>query len=417
MSFLPRSPLPAVLLLTLAACQAGPSQPQTTTTTTAAKPAASTDTISAIASTPGAAYRVFRGLLPGRADSVTVQLVTTPGQFSTYGLGSRQRGSYYGADGHAYELLGQATTPDSVVLSDTSPEHALEPQGASLTWRLRQQPDGSLVGTAGQQATHLRPVLTSAGSLHFAVRFLADSLAALPKDVQSPKARFSVQALLPTGGSPALREALTASILRDLGSDTTGAQAPLQLAALYRRQREAFFQDYRAEAALLVPTDTADAGSYRASLNYTSQQASYVLFRQGDLLSLAYFTYYFTGGAHGNYGTTGASYDLRTGRRLRYADIFRPEAARQLPALLAVAVRPLVGLGSSEPLDKELFVKQMPITHNVFLTTGGVEFIYQPYEIAAYAQGEVRVFLPLGQVRALLRDGLPLPAPASVAKR
>jgi hypothetical protein len=80
-------------------------------------------------------------------------------------------------------------------------------------------------------------------------------------------------------------------------------------------------------------------------------------------------------------------------------------------------VRPLVGLGAGEPLDKALFVKKMPVTHNVFLTTGGVEFVYQPYEIASYAQGEVRVFLPLGQVRALLRPGLPLPGTANVATR
>jgi hypothetical protein len=58
----------------------------------------------------------------------------------------------------------------------------------------------------------------------------------------------------------------------------------------------------------------------------------------------------------------------------------------------------------------------MPVTRNVFLTAGGVEFIYQPYEIASYAQGEVRVFLPLAQVRALLREGLPLPG-NEVAKR
>ncbi|MEJ7666067.1 MAG: DUF3298 domain-containing protein [Hymenobacter sp.] len=144
-----------------------------------------------------------------------------------------------------------------------------------------------------------------------------------------------------------------------------------------------------------APTDTADLGSYRASLNYEQQAQTYVLYQQQNLLSLAFTSYVFTGGAHGNSGTTAASYDLRTGRRLRYADIFRPEADRQLPALLAQAVRPLVGLAPGAPLDGQLFVKKMPVTHNVFLTAGGVEFLYQPYEIASYAQGEIRVFLPL----------------------
>jgi hypothetical protein len=79
-------------------------------------------------------------------------------------------------------------------------------------------------------------------------------------------------------------------------------------------------------------------------------------------------------------------------------------------------VRPLVGLADTDPLDKQLFVKQMPVTHNVYLTTGGAVFIYQPYEIAAYAQGEVRVFLPLAAIRPLLRDGLPLPGSPVAAR-
>jgi len=362
---------------------------------------------------------VFRGLLPGQADSVTVQLVTAPASFFAYGTGPGHHGSYYGADGHPYELQGQPTTAaDSLVLNDSSPEHAQGPKGESPTWRLKQQPGGSLAGTVGGRAVRLRLVPPAAGSLSLAVHYLADSLAANPQDAKSPRARFSLQALLPIGGPPAPREALTASILRDLRGDTTAAKAPQPVAALYQQQRDAFFKDYREEAAdLPAPADTADTGSYRASLNYESQSASYVLFRQGDLLSLAYFTYDYTGGAHGNYGTTSASYDLRTGRRLRYEDIFQPAAAAQLPALLAVAVRPLVGLGPGEALDKTLFVKKMPVTHNVYLTTGGVVFTYQPYEIASYAQGEVRVFLPLGQVRALLRPGLPLPGAASVAAR
>jgi len=62
-------------------------------------------------------------------------------------------------------------------------------------------------------------------------------------------------------------------------------------------------------------------------------------------------------------------------------------------------------------------VKQMPVTHNVFLTNGGAVFTYQPYEIASYAQGELAVFVPLSELRPLLRGGLPLPTPGGLAVR
>lgn len=68
-------------------------------------------------------------------------------------------------------------------------------------------------------------------------------------------------------------------------------------------------------------------------------------------------------------------------------------------------------LQPAAPLNKELFVKQMPVT------AGGPLFIHQPYKIASYAQGGVRVFLPLAEVWPLLRENLPLPGASGVAVR
>jgi hypothetical protein len=401
------------LLLSLAACHTQTKQPATVDT--AAPPQAASP---APANSPGTDYQVYRALLPGQADSITLHLVTTQHLFDK--TGASYFGSYYGADGHSYTLQGRpSAAPDSVVLFDTSPEKDTGTSGPTTYWRLRQPPGGGdLAGTLGTQPVHLRRVRPAAGALTFVVRYFADSAAAFPKEPKSPVGHISLQALVPVGGSAELRQTLEAGMLRDLRGDTLGTQPIGTLPALYQQQRQQFIKDYRTDAAALrpAPADTAGVGTYGIGFSYESQLASYVLCQQSNLLSLGFFRYDFSGGAHGNYGTTGASYDLRTGRRLRYDDIFLPQAARQLPALLGRAVRPLVGLQPNEPLDQTLFVKQMPVTHNVYLTLGGVEFIYQPYEIAAYAQGEVRVFLPLSAVQSLLREGLPLPSSA-VAKR
>ena len=403
-------------LLGLAACNTPASQTATTTTPQAPTPPPAAE--APVASSPGSSYGLFRGQLPGQADSVTLHLVTARQPHYDH-RGLTIQGSYYGPDGHPYPLSGTGAGPaDSIVLHDYNPEHGPTPGGEGPAWRLRRQADGSLAGTVGGRATRLRPVATPVGRLSFVVRCFADSLPALPQQARSPQARFFLQALAPVGGPAAVRQAVQAGIGRELRGDTLGTLPPLALPALFAQQRAAFFNDYRADAAdVKAPTDTADLGSFRASLNYEQQAQTYVLYQQQSLLSLAFFTYVYTGGAHGSNGTTAASYDLRTGRRLRYTDIFKSEAQQQLPALLAQAVRPLVGLAPGAPLEERLFVKKMPVTHNVFLTAGGVGFIYQPYEIASYAQGEVWVFLPLHQVRGLLREGLPLPAGAGVAAR
>ena len=405
-----RTALPLAGLLGLAACN---SQPAATNTNEPTSQAAAP-----LASSPGTAYHVYRALLPGRTDSITLHLVAAPRSFDATGT-TGHFGSYYGPDGHPYTLQGQpSTAPDSVVLFETSPEKAIDPNGATLYWRLRRQPGrGDLAGTVGGQRARLRMVPPAAGALSFVVRYFADSAAAFPKEAKSPRGHLSLQALVPVGGTANIRQRLIDNILTGLRGDTLDGLPPLDLKTLYKQQRQQFFKEYREDAADSRPTpaDTAGLGAYAPGLSYEDQTNTYVLYQQKNLLGLAFFHYNYSGGAHGNYGSTGASYDLRTGKRLRYDDIFRPEAAQQLPALLGRAVRPLVGLAPDDPLDKQLFVKQMPVTHNVLLTNGGAVFIYQPYEIAAYAQGEVRVFLPLAAIRPLLREGLPLPGAAPVA--
>jgi hypothetical protein len=407
-----RTVLPLAGLLGLAACN---SQPTATTTGSDATPGAPP---APPVSSPGTSYHVYRALLPGQADSSTLHLVAAPRSFDATGT-TGHFGSYYGPDGHPYTLQGQpSAAPDSVVLFETSPEKAIDPNGATLYWRLRRQPGrGDLVGTVGGQPARLRLVPPAAGALSFVVRYFADSAAAFPKEAKSPRGHLSLQALVPVGGAASLRQRLTDNILTGLRGDTLDGLPPLDLKTLYKQQRQQFFKEYREDAAdsRPAPADTAGLGAYAPGLSYEDQTNTYVLYQQQNLLGLAFFHYNYSGGAHGNYGSTGASYDLRTGKRLRYDDIFRPEAAQQLPALLGRAVRPLVGLAPDDPLDKQLFVKQMPVTHNVLLTNGGAVFIYQPYEIAAYAQGEVRVFLPLAAIRPLLREGLPLPGAAPVA--
>jgi hypothetical protein len=407
-----------VALLALAACHTQTNQSDTTeAATTADMPATGQ---AAVANSRGTAYQVYRALLPGQADSITLHLVSAPRSFSDAQTAGCY-GSYYGPDGHPYSLMGQpSAAPDSVVLFDTSPEKAVGPNGDDLFWRLRRQPGrADLAGTVGGQHVRLRAVAPAPGALTFAVRYFADSAAAFPKEAKSPVGRISVQALVPLGSEAKAMTNLEASILRDLRGDTLDGLPTMPLNMLYKQQRQQFFADYRQDAkdSRPAPADTAGIGPYGIGLNYEDQTATYVLYQQGNLLSLGFFRYDYSGGAHGNYGLTPASYDLRTGRRLRYDDIFRPTAAQKLPALLGQAVRPEVGLQPGEPLDKQLFVNKMPVTHQVYLTATGAVFVYQPYEIASYAQGEIHVFVPLSSLRPLLRDGLPLPAATNVATR
>ena len=92
-------------------------------------------------------------------------------------------------------------------------------------------------------------------------------------------------------------------------------------------------------------------------------------------------------------------------------------AKPRLEKLLGQYVGPSLGLGANAPLSKLLLVKTLPVTRNVYLTSGGAVFVYLPYEIAAYAYGQISVFVPFSAMQGLLKPGLPVGSSAALATR
>jgi hypothetical protein len=368
---------------------------------------------------PGTWYRCYRGTRG--SDSITLHLQTWPN--SPTGRNSFV-GSYSGADGQPYELGTDYDTvakPDSVVLRDRDLKFS-DATSSGPVWRLHLS-GKELTGTRAGQRVQLREVELP-GSVIFVSRYFYDSVAAYSNKPKSPYGRTSLHLLVPTNGPASTRSLLASGILRGLQGDTLGTQAvPASAQQYWQQQLGAFQKEYRTSVVDLVkdqptePDTSSNAPSYDYMLRFEDQIATHVLWNQGNLLSLGFFTYSYTGGAHGNYGTHAATFDARTGRALRFSDIFRPNTTAQLSALLEQTVRRTLRQPPSVKLDEFLFVKKMPVTRNMYLTSSGAVFIYTPYEIAAYAQGEIRLFVPLEQLRPLLKPGLPLNSGGEVSRQ
>ncbi|MDF7813586.1 DUF3298 and DUF4163 domain-containing protein [Hymenobacter sp. YC55] len=361
---------------------------------------------------PGTWYRCYRGTLG--PETITLHLQMLPA-----GYGGRSAasfvGSYSGPDGQPYELgsdYDAFITPDSVVVRDQSLELQDENSNGPI-WRLHIN-GKELLGNRAGQPVQLREV-DLPGSISFISRYFTDSVAAYPNQPKSPHGHTSLHTLIPTNGPESARSALATGILRGLRGDTLDTKAaPASVEQFWEQQASAFKKEYQLSVADLVkdrpaePDTSSSAPSYDYMLRYEDQAATHVLWNQQNLLSLGFFTYSYTGGAHGNYGTSAVTFDTRTGRALRFSDIFRPNSDAQLSTLLEQAVRRVLHQPASVKLDDFLFVKKMPVSHNLYLTSGGVVFIYTPYEIASYAQGELRLFVPLDQLRPLLKPNLPI---------
>ncbi len=365
--------------------------------------AVSKDAITSLAE-PG--YTVWRGAWPGTRDSLTLHLTAAKS-----GTDSRATAFGYAAivrtDGEPISVTVRRLTADSLVL-----EEAREPQAGSVApdalWRLVLR-NGVLTGTRSGQTVSLRTEPMSAGRTSFSVDFYADSVSAVPSRAESPHASFEQLLLLPTSGPAALR----AQVVQILSGDSAGGPARVapattaaEIWAKFRREERAGYATMIAEA-IADGTDPAEGGLF---LNYEQQLSTQILDNTPDVLALAVFRYVYSGGAHGMESTELVSFDARTGRRFTYRDVFFPTAKAGLEAALTAAVRRKFGIDPASALndsDALLQVDKLPVTQNVALTSGGVYFLYHPYEIAAYAAGEIGLFLPFRELRGLLRPGLP----------
>lgn len=395
----------------LTGCNSGPDTSAAQSTTARAPVAASG---AQLTDSPGTWYRQYRGVLPGSSDSITLHLQCLPGSVEDASLG-RLVGFYTAADGHPYELLGNLpAATDSLTLREVSAE--VVPQNEEGPRWLLAQHGSRLTGTRAEKSIVLRQVRVPVG-IRLVSRSFTARVPARPTHLQDTIAgRVGLHALLPVGSGS---NTLKVNLLHDLRADSLATRPALTLDALWKEQLRRFTKEYQQEAGLLLTELEQDTSSYRplATLRYEQQTSTHVLWNEGNLLSIGYFTYDYSGGAHGNYGTTVCSYDTRTGRALRYPDIFRAGSEDQLEQLLGRYARPALGLQPGQPLSDALFENTLPATRNVYLTSAGAVFVYPPYAVASFAQGEIRVFVPVSALRPLLKPGLPLAGGAEVVQK
>lgn len=95
---------------------------------------------------------------------------------------------------------------------------------------------------------------------------------------------------------------------------------------------------------------------------------------------------YSPGDAHGITTSDYITYDMRRGEILTLNDLFTPEGLEKLPALIrarAAELKSAIG-----PTD----INALPAAGNFYITIDdNIVFIYQPYEVASFAQGTIGV--------------------------
>ncbi|AAM72313.1 MAG TPA: DUF3298/DUF4163 domain-containing protein [Chlorobaculum sp.] len=165
-----------------------------------------------------------------------------------------------------------------------------------------------------------------------------------------------------------------------------------------------------AASAFIKECDEQMKDAQAHSWAWQSETSGEVLLDRPGMVTVSIFTYAFTGGAHGMSVTQYLIFDTATGRPLGLNDLFKPGFEAMLDKLIERRFRQMRGLSATDPLNGEkggLFENKITHNENFAVTGSGIRFLYNQYEIAPYAAGQITVDLSFDELKGILK---PLPA-------
>ena len=129
-----------------------------------------------------------------------------------------------------------------------------------------------------------------------------------------------------------------------------------------------------------------------------------VLFQSERYASVQLSTFSYTGGAHPNSFAYLINFDAHSGAVLKLPDLVRDTAG--LKELAEIAFRETRELSADESLADAGFFWGSPFTwpENFALTSEGLYFLYNPYEVAAYVVGPTEFTITRDKLSGLLRE-------------
>lgn len=187
--------------------------------------------------------------------------------------------------------------------------------------------------------------------------------------------------------------------------DAEGYEAAAEEIRQWMAKKEASLQEIADEYAGWAEEDESytDTDYYRYSI-FREIEASRM---DRHVISLIELHGDYTGGAHGNYGFTGYTFDAQSGTILDISDILKDTEGFKKTSVDYITKY------LKEEYQDELFSEYEGTVEEIwtrdegpdwYLDAAGITFIFNPYEIGPFAMGEVRVTLPYEEFSPFIKE-------------
>ncbi|MBC6111521.1 RsiV family protein [Pedobacter fastidiosus] len=311
--------------------------------------------------------------------------------------GSDYSGTYYYNGSWLNLSIATLIGKDSIVLNENNfSEYYFDENAKSNTLALKWIGNGFKgKWTSGKKDKTFAINLTEkypAGSYAFSVSTYEDSTKAFPKKVKSPVAEIGFRALSATGKSASdnwLNQELKKLMGLKVGQNdwNTG----------FKTLATAYFADYKNT----VLDYAKDGDGNDAFLNYSNHSSQSIVYNDKDFVIIEQMDDDYSGGAHGNYASTLHCLDTKTQKKLVLSDVVNVDTVI-LEKLLEKNLRKQYNVKPGEQLTTVLFDDYLKPNNNFYFNDNGLAFLYNPYEVASYAQGQIIVYIPFTELKPYL---------------
>ncbi|WP_052266363.1 RsiV family protein [Pedobacter kyungheensis] len=332
-------------------------------------------------------YKRLTGTIDGK--TVVVNLQKVNGEYD---------GNYY-YDGSWLNLASDTLIgADSVVLRENSfydyyfDQNAKQPH-FSLKWT-----GNAFKGTweSGNKTKQHPVLLTEAypeGSYEFIAGIYQDSAKAFANKAKSPSAQISFEYL------QAKKQDDQSIWLDNQLKQIVGIKNNANRETGFKTIAQAYFKDYVSEVADQQKNGRTD--DFEAWMNYTNNSQQSISFNGNGYVVIDFLADSYTGGAHGNYSSTMYCLDVQSKKQMTLSDVVKIDS-NTLQRIVEKNFRKEYNVKANDALNSVLFDNFLKPNKNFYFNSSGLAFMYNPYEVASYAQGQIVVFIPFAELKPYL---------------
>ena len=165
-----------------------------------------------------------------------------------------------------------------------------------------------------------------------------------------------------------------------------------------------FVADFR---KILSEMTDEDRSFLPEGVNYTLDMGYSIDYAGPEVISVSFGRSTYTGGAHPNHWTSTLNFDMKAGKVITLASLFKP-GSNYLKVISDFCVKDIIKQQESDA-DSDWIGRGAGPEEDNFkawsITKEGLKFYFDPYQVGPYAAGDYEVTMPYSKIPAAIRSG------------